>query len=51
MSLFLSRARVVNDPSFTNKKSLKMNLEKKVFGKSCSFFPLFFRENQFREDI
>ena len=28
-----------------------MNLEKKVFSKSCSFFPLFFRENQFRDDI
>ena len=51
VSLFLRRTRVVNDPSFTNKKSLKMNLEKKVFRKSHSFFPLFFRENQFRDDI
>ena len=24
---------------------------KRLFSKSCSFFPLFFRENQFRDDI
>ena len=41
----------VQNFSFLLTKNLKMNLEKKVFSKSCSFFPLFFRENQFRDDI
>jgi hypothetical protein len=38
VSLFLRRARVVNDPSFTNKKSRKMNLEKKSLVKVVHFF-------------